>query len=110
MSSDIRDKNMIVQSFKNKGLRGEVIALISDDADYGLTREQIAKYADKKMDIDRMRIYSECLRTVMRTVLSKLLRQTDLAKHRCRWHLNFIKKVCQKRTLRRLPKVVKRQR
>ena len=28
MSSDIRDKNMIVQSFKNKGLRGEVIALI----------------------------------------------------------------------------------
>ena len=63
MSSDItRDKNMIVQGFKKKGLSKEVMELINYDADYGLTREQIAKYADKKMDIERMRIYSECLR------------------------------------------------
>lgn len=44
MSSDItRDKNMIVQGFKKKGLSKEVMELINYDADYGLTREQIAK-------------------------------------------------------------------
>ena len=51
MSSDItRDKNMIVQGFKKKGLSKEVMELKNYDADYGLTWEQIAKYADKKMD------------------------------------------------------------
>lgn len=101
---------MIVQSFKNKGLRGEVIALISDDADYGLTREQIAKYADKKMDIDRMRIYSECLRNGYEDSIIKIITADGLSKAQMQMALNFIKKVCQKRKLRRLPKVVKRQR
>ena len=92
MSSDIRDKNMIVQSFKNKGLRGEVIALISDDADYGLTREQIAKYADKKMDIDRMRIYSECLRNGYEDSIIKIIMADGLSKAQMQMALKFYKK------------------
>ena len=92
MSSDIRDKNMIVQSFKNKGLRGEVIALISDDADYGLTREQIAKYADKKMDIDRMRIYSECLRNGYEDSIIKIITADGLSKAQMQMALKFYKK------------------
>lgn len=92
MSSDIRDKNMIVQSFKNKGLRGEVIALISDDADYGLTREQIAKYADKKMDIDRMRIYSECLRNGYEDSIIKIITADGLSKAQMQMALEFYKK------------------
>lgn len=92
MSSDTRDKNMIVQSFKKKGLRGEVIALISDDADYGLTREQISKYADKKMDIDRMRIYSECLRNGYEDSIIKIITADGLNKAQMQMALEFYKK------------------
>ena len=56
MSSDItRDKNMIVQGFKKKGLSKEVMELINYDADYGLTREQIAFfiYRFRKFDVTK---------------------------------------------------------
>ena len=62
MGSDTRDKNMIIQGFRNRGVSKEVLELISDDADYGLTREQIARYADKNMDFAHMKICSKCLR------------------------------------------------
>ena len=42
MSSDItRDKNMIVQGFKKKGLSKEVMELINYDADYGGDMSQL---------------------------------------------------------------------
>lgn len=104
MSSDIRDKNMIVQSFKNKGLRGEVIALISDDADYGLTREQIAKYADKKMDIDRMRIYSECLKNGYEDSIIKIITADGLSKVQMQMALEFYKKGVSKEEIEAITK------
>lgn len=104
MSSDTRDKNMIVQSFRKKGLRDEVIALISDDADYGLTREQIAKYADKKMDIDRMRIYSECLRNGYDDSIIKIITADGLSKAQMHMALEFYKKGVSKEDVEAITK------
>lgn len=104
MSSDTRDKNMIVQSFRKKGLRDEVIALISDDADYGLTREQIAKYADKKMDIDRMRIYSECLRNGYDDSIIKIITADGLSKAQMQMALEFYKKGVSKEDVEAITK------
>ena len=55
MGSDTRDKNMIIQGFRNRGVSKEVLELISDDADYGLTREQIAFfiYRFRKFDVTK---------------------------------------------------------
>ena len=92
MGSDTRDKNMIVQSFKNRGVSAEVLALISDDADYGLTRNQIARYADKNMDIDRMRIYSECLRDGYDDRVIKALTADGLNGSQMRMGLDFYRR------------------
>lgn len=104
MSSDTRDKNMIVQSFKNKGLRGEVMELISEDADYGLTREQIAKYADKKMDIDRMRIYSECMRNDFDDSVIRIITADGLSKVQMQMALEFYKKGVSKEDIEEITK------
>ena len=92
MGSDTRDKNMIVQSFKNRGVSSEVLALISDDADYGLTREQIAKYADKNMDIERMRIFSECMRNGYDENVTGIITADGLNTIQMKMALEFYKK------------------
>lgn len=93
MSSDItREKNMIVQGFKKKGVREEVLELVSYDADYGLTRDQIAMYADKNIDIDRMRIYSECLRNGYDDRVINALTADGLNAAQMRMGLDFYKR------------------
>ena len=110
MSSDItRDKNMIVQGFKKKGLSKEVMELINYDADYGLTREQIAKYADKKMDIERMRIYSECLRFDYDDRVIKVLTAEGVDITKLKWDLIFTDREFPLKTWKEYYQVAKRQ-
>ena len=40
----------------------EIIALIKDDLEYGLSKEQTQLYLKAGYNISQMRIYSECLR------------------------------------------------
>lgn len=44
------------------GWRKEVVDLVREDLTFGLTKEQVQLYAQKDGSIDRMRLYSDCLR------------------------------------------------
>ena len=44
------------------GWRKEVVDLVREDLTFGLTKEQVQLYAQKDGSIERMRLYSDCLR------------------------------------------------
>lgn len=58
----VSDRNGYLKRMKDTGYDKEVIELVSDDLEYGLTIEEVELYLKKKGDIRIKQIYSKCLR------------------------------------------------
>lgn len=58
----VSDRNGYLKRMKDTGYEKEVIDLVSDDLEYGLTIEEVELYLKKKGDIRIKQIYSKCLR------------------------------------------------
>lgn len=55
-------KNMAAQEMRRIGLGEEVAMLVSEDIEYGLTTEEVYRYAKSGMNYKQMQVYSKCLR------------------------------------------------
>ncbi|MDD3138730.1 MAG: hypothetical protein PHX08_07145 [Lachnospiraceae bacterium] len=55
-------KNMAAQEMRRIGLGDEVAMLVSEDIEYGLTTEEVYRYAKSGMNFKQMQVYSKCLR------------------------------------------------
>lgn len=58
----VSDRNGYLKRMKDTGYEKEVIDLVSDDLEYGLTIEEVELYLKKKGDTRIKQIYSKCLR------------------------------------------------
>lgn len=58
----IQEKNGLIRHLQNSGYNEEVITLVKDDLDYGLTKQEIDLYLDKRWDYKQKVAYSRCLR------------------------------------------------
>ena len=56
-------KNMAAQEMRRIGLGDEVAMLVSEDIEYGLTTEEVYRYAKSGMNFKQMQVYSKCLRS-----------------------------------------------
>lgn len=56
-------KNMAAQEMRRIGLGDEVAMLVSEDIEYGLTPEEVYRYAKSGMNFKQMQVYSKCLRS-----------------------------------------------
>ncbi|MGC6173943.1 hypothetical protein [Lacrimispora sp. 38-1] len=62
MQNTNKAKNMAAQEMRRIGLGEEVAMLVSEDIEYGLTTEEVYRYAKSGMNFKQMQIYSKCLR------------------------------------------------
>lgn len=58
----VSDKNGILNELTRKGYTQEVVDLVKEDLDFGLSQEQTQLYLLKKLDIRQMRVQSQCIR------------------------------------------------
>ena len=58
----VSDRNGYLRRLRDTGYEKDVIDLVSDDLEYGLTIEEVELYLKKKGDIRIKQIYSMCLR------------------------------------------------
>lgn len=58
----VSDRNGYLRRLRDKGYEKDVIDLVSDDLEYGLTIEEVELYLKKKGDVRFKQIYSKCLR------------------------------------------------
>lgn len=70
----------------------EIIALIKDDLEYGLSKEQTELYLKSGYNIGQMRVYSECLRDGKSEEFLALLERTDLTAPQMQVAFEFYKK------------------
>ena len=57
----VSDKNGILNELTRKGYTQEVVDLVKEDLDFGLSQEQTQLYLLKKLDIRQMRVQSQCM-------------------------------------------------
>lgn len=55
-------KNMAAQEIRRIGLGEDVVRLVTDDIEFGLSTEEVLHYAKSGMNIKQMQVYSRCLR------------------------------------------------
>jgi len=55
-------KNMAAQEIRRIGLGEDVVGLVSEDIEFGLSTEEVFRYAKSGLNIKQMSIYSKCLR------------------------------------------------
>jgi len=70
----------------------EIIALIKDDLEYGLSKEHTELYLKSGYNIGQMRVYSECLRDGKSDEFLSLLERTDLTAPQMQIAFEFYKK------------------
>lgn len=58
----VSDKNGILNELTRKGYTQEVVDLVKEDLDFGLSQEETQLYLLKKLDIRQMRVQSQCIR------------------------------------------------
>lgn len=58
----VSDRNGYLRRLRDTGYEKDVIDLVSDDLEYGLTIEEVELYLKKKGDVRFKQIYSKCLR------------------------------------------------
>lgn len=57
----VSDKNGILNELTRKGYTQEVVDLVKEDLDFGISQEQTQLYLLKKLDIRQMRVQSQCM-------------------------------------------------
>ena len=57
-------KNMAAQEIRRIGLGEDVVGLVSEDIEFGLSTEEVFRYAKSGLNIKQMSIYSKCLRKI----------------------------------------------
>ena len=71
------------------GWKPEVIKLVREDFHFGLTKDQVVKYVKKNSDIQRMKLYSECLRKGYAQEDVDVLMDENLDVYRCQAAVEF---------------------
>lgn len=56
------ERNGFIKSLTASGYSSEIVELVKDDLEFGLTKPEIDRYLDKKWDIRQKRVYSQCFR------------------------------------------------
>ena len=71
------------------GWKPEVIKLVREDFYFGLTKDQVVKYVKKNSDIQRMKLYSACLRKGYAQEDVDVLMDENLDVYRCQAAVEF---------------------
>ena len=71
------------------GLKAEVVNLVREDMEYGLSLEQVKTYVDKNRDIKCMKLYSRCLRSGYGMDVIRVLLAEEPEIHRCELAVEF---------------------
>lgn len=70
----------------------EVLALVQEDLEYGLSEEQVKQYYKKKWSIGQMKIYSKCLRNGYSEEAIKVITSDHLSRNQMSIALEFYEK------------------
>ena len=71
------------------GLKAEVVNLVREDMECGLSLEQVKTYVDKNRDIKCMKLYSRCLRSGYGMDVIRVLLAEEPEIHRCELAVEF---------------------
>ena len=82
-----------IQGLKNlERYPNEVLALVQEDLEYGLSEEQVKQYYKKKWSIGQMKIYSKCLRNGYSEEAIKVITSDHLSRNQMSIALEFYEK------------------
>ena len=82
-----------IQGLKNlERYPNEVLALVQEDLEYGLSEEQVKQYYKKKWSIGQMKIYSKCLRNGYSEEAIKVITSEHLSRNQMSIALEFYEK------------------
>ena len=82
-----------IQGLKNLERHpNEVLALVQEDLEYGLSEEQVKQYYKKKWSIGQMKIYSKCLRNGYSEEAIKVITSEHLSRNQMSIALEFYEK------------------
>ena len=82
-----------IQGLKNlERYPDEVLALVQEDLEYGLSEEQVKQYYKKKWSIGQMKIYSKCLRNGYSEEAIKVITSEHLSRNQMSIALEFYEK------------------
>ncbi len=70
----------------------EVLALVQEDLEYGLSEEQVKQYYKKKWNIGQMKIYSKCLRNGYSEEVINIITAEKLSRNQMSIALEFYEK------------------
>lgn len=81
-----------VQLLRNKHISEEIIALVKNDYEDGLTEDEVSLYLNKNYNIGQMKVLSECLHKGISEDMTKLLKESKLSGHQMQVSLDFYEK------------------
>lgn len=81
-----------IQLLRSKNVDNEIIALVKNDYEDGLTEDEVGLYLNKSYDVNQMKVLSSCLHKGVSEEMVTLLRESKMSGGQMQTALNYYEK------------------